>query len=251
MTRLHCRRSWVAALLLMSASACERNSGGPATTLPETGPGTTPAGATPAVAVEAESSLAIKRGVVMLSADSRVLRLCGQSGDVWLVQQDDLTLDETYARLAGEPGTPLYVEVRGERIDSPAGTAIPDSFKQAFLLEELLYASVPGEGGSCDAANPAWRVLARGNEPFWAVEVSADKLLLRQPGQTDPLQYSQEKTGDAEGMVTYRGTSGEHSLELTIASAACSDSMSGEYFAYTAEVSLDGQQLRGCARLAE
>lgn len=234
---------------LTAAAGCQREGAAPET--PAT-PAAAPAPAVTAAApADTESSLAIKRGIVTLTADTRVLRVCGESQDLWLVQQDDQAFDETYAKLAGEPGTPLFVEVRGERAAAPQGTVIPASFKQALILEELLYAGVPSEGGGCAAPTPAYRVLARGNEPFWSVEINTDQMLLRQPDEPEPSKFSVQETQDAEGSVTYRGTGGDKSLEITVTSSPCSDSMSGEYFAYTADLTLDGRMLRGCARVGE
>lgn len=244
-----------ASALLLSAvlavlSGCQPDAPAPAEAPTTNAIGTTtPASAPPAT--DAESSLAIKRGTVALTTDTRVLRLCGGSEDLWLAQQDDQTLDETYARLAGEPGTPLFVEVRGERIPTPPGAAIPASFKQAFVLEELLYAGVVSEGGGCAAAVPAYRVLARGNEPFWSVEIDSDQLLLREVDAAAATRFSVQETQDAEGSVTYRGASGNKTLEITVTNNSCSDSMSGEYFAYAADLKLDGRTLRGCARVGE
>ncbi len=237
---------------LASVAGCQRDDSASEAPLPAAS-GAAAAGpaVTAPAAADTESSLAIKRGIVSLTAETRVLRLCGQNEDLWLVQQDDLTIDDTYARLAGEPGTPLFVEVRGERVASPPGTAIPATFKQAFVPEELLYAGVPAEGGGCTMTVPAYRVLARGNEPSWSVEIGSDQLLLRQPQEPAPTRFSVQETQDAEGSVTYRGASGDKTLEITVSNNPCSDSMSGEYFAYTAELNLGGRSLRGCARVGE
>ena len=234
---------------LIVAAGCERQHAAPESpTAPAAAPVPAATAETPA---DTESSLSIKRGTVTLTADSRALRLCGESEDLWLVQQDDQAFDETYAKLAGEPGTPLFVEVRGERTASPQGTIIPASFKQALILEELLYAGVPAEGGGCAAPTPAYRVLARGNEPFWSVQIDTDHMLLRQADEPAPSTFSVQETQDVEGSVTYRGSGGDKSLEITVTNSPCSDSMSGEYFAYTADLTLDGRMLRGCARVGE
>lgn len=234
---------------LSAVAGCQRQDSAPET---PTASAATPApAATAAAPADTESSLTIKRGIVTLTADSRALRLCGESEDLWLVQQDDQAFDETYAKLAGEPGTPLFVEVRGERVPSPQGTVIPASFKRALVLEELLYAGVPSEGSGCAAPTPSYRVLARGNEPFWSVEIDTDQMLLRQPDEPDPSKFSVQETQDAEGSVTYRGTGGDKALEITVTNSPCSDSMSGEYFAHTADLTLDGRMLRGCARVGE
>lgn len=234
---------------LTAVAGCQREATPPEAA--STTPAVAPAPVTTPSPADAESSLVIKRGTVALTADTRVLHLCGQGEDLWLVQQDDQTLDEIYAKLADDPQKPLFVEVRGERIASPPGTTIPASFKQAFVIEELLYAGVPTEGGGCAATTPAYRVLARGNEPFWSVEIDSDQMLLRQPDEPAPSKYSVKETQDAEGSVTYRGASGDKTLEITVTNNPCSDSMSGEYFAYTADLTLQGRVLRGCARIGE
>ncbi len=244
------RTVWVVLAALL-ANACQRTEPGslPPATGEVQGPASNVAAATTAPA--AESSLTLRRGTVTLTADSRTLRFCDEAVDVWLVDQGDPTLDDVYAKLAGEPGTPLYVEVRGERMATPPGTAIPATFKQVFLLEELLYAGAPADAAGCATGVPAYRVQARGNEPFWAIEIREDRMLLRQVGQATPLEFKMDETLGAEGTVTYGGASGGHSLELTITNNPCSDSMSGDYFAYTAEARLDGRTLNGCARLGE
>lgn len=216
-------------------------------------PSPTPATPTPAAAPvdpSTESSLSIKRGIVMLTTESRTLRLCGENADLWLAGEGD-ALDEIYSRLAGEPGAALYVEARGERTATPQGTTIPATYAQTFLLEQVLFAAMPGEGGACAAGPPPWRVRASGNEPFWSVEITAERIRLREPEPAMPLDLPVAESQDSEGTVTYRAAGEGHVLELVVTALACSDSMSGAYFAYTAEGKLDGRELRGCARLGE
>lgn len=202
------------------------------------------------VALSADSSLAIKRGTARLTTENRTFLPCGETAELWLAGEGEF-LDETYSRLAGEPGAPLYVEVRGERTATPAGTSVPAGFAQTFLLEEVLFAALPGEGGDCDAVPPDYRVRAAGNEPFWSVAVVADRMVLHLPEMPAPLELSVGESQDSEGTVTYRGAGAGRTLELTIAAQSCSDSMSGAYFAYTAAGRLDDIDLHGCARLGE
>lgn len=232
---------WVPLLALAVASGCEREMSASRTA----GPGLTAGGTEPAESTE--SSLTIRRGTLSLGAETRSFLPCGQTEALWLLDQSDAILEETYARLTNELGSPLYVEIRAER----TVTGMPAGYSAALLVEELLYAGFPGEGGGCQANPPTYRVLARGNEPFWAVEVHVDRMLLRQPELAAPLEFSVEQSLDGEGSVTFRGTASAATLEVAVTSTACSDSMSGEYFAYTATARLDGQELHGCARLGE
>lgn len=186
----------------------------------------------------------------MLTNDIRTLRLCRESTDLWLAGEGE-GLDEIYSRLAGEPGASLYIEVRGERTATPQGTTIPATYAQTFLLEQVLFAVMPGEAGSCADSLPAARVRATGNEPSWSVEITAERVRIREPEPAAPLDLPVTESQDTEGTVTYRAAGEGHMLELVVIAQTCSDSMSGAYFAYTAEGYLDGRELRGCARLGE
>lgn len=237
-------------LLTLSASLALLSGCQPETASPVSPSPATPTPAAAPVDPATESSLSIKRGIVMLTSDSRTLRLCGETADLWLAGEGD-ALDEIYSRLAGEPGAALYIEARGERTTTPQGTTIPVTYTQTFLLEQVLFAALPGEGGACAAGTPAWRVRASGNEPFWSVEITGERIQLREPEPAMPLNLPVTESQDSEGTVTYRAAGEGHVLELVVASQACSDSMSGAYFAYTAEGKLDGRELRGCARIGE
>lgn len=241
MTGAHDKSFWIAGIAACMAG-CQ-----PDAAISPPAPAVT---AEPAPQLAADSSLAIKRGTVVLTAESRTLRPCGETAELWIAGESD-RLDEIYAKLAGEPGAPLYVEARGERTATPAGTTVPAGFAQTFLLEEVLFAALPGEGGGCDAPLADYRVRASGNEPFWSVDVVADRMLLRLPDAPAPLELSVAESQDSEGTVTYRGSGAGRILELTITTLPCSDSMSGAYFAYAAAGQLDGMEIAGCARLGE
>ena len=83
------------------------------------------------------------------------------------------------------------------------------------------------------------------------MEIDSDQLLLRRLAEPVPATFSVQESQDAEGSVTYRGASGGKALEITVTSSPCSDTLSDEYYAYTAELTLEGRTLRGCARVGE
>jgi len=94
-------------------------------------------------------------------------------------------------------------------------------------------------------------VQARGNEPFWSVEVVDGKLIWRQPEEPKELVIEALESSDAEGTVGYSGEAQGHTLELFVEAQSCRDSMSGAYFAYSARATFDGKSLKGCARIGE
>ncbi|HTE40831.1 MAG TPA: hypothetical protein VK629_08370 [Steroidobacteraceae bacterium] len=217
-------------------------------------PASTPSPAAPAAAVpastaapenlEAESALSIKRGVITLTAQSRSFRLCGSNVDLTLNDQLDGALDRAYTDLGGKP---MYAEVYGDRGDAEPGNNASNSFN----VEELLFASGANVAAACNTTLGKYELLARGNEPTWSVEVKQDTLTFRQTSAPTQIDFSSSETSDAEGSVTYRAGVDRHVLELTITQRACRDSMSGEYYAYSATARLNKQAFNGCARVGE
>ncbi len=198
----------------------------------------------------AESGLAIKRGLVTLSADRSTFRPCGEQSDLLLVDQTDGVLKREFAGEKGADGTDqplkLYIEAYGERAtDQPA----PGGFAGAFMLEEALYAAPDGQTRGCDSPPQDYIVAARGNEPFWSAEVTEAALVWRQAEEPKEISIAAPQTQDAEGAVSYAAANNDHKIELLIEAQACRDDMSGEYFAYAARATLDGKQYKGCARV--
>jgi uncharacterized membrane protein len=140
----------------------------------------------------------------------------------------------------------LYIEAYGERaIDQPAAPG----FAGTFLLEEALYAAPDGQTRGCDAPAQDYIVAARGNEPFWSIEVTDAALLWKQPEEPKEISIAAPQMQDSEGAVSYAAANDAHKIEVLIDAQSCRDDMSGEYFAYAARASLDGKQFTGCARV--
>jgi uncharacterized membrane protein len=197
----------------------------------------------------AESGLAIKRGIVTLSAERASFRPCGEQSDLLLVDQTDGVLKREFAGEKDADGADqvpkLYIEAYGERsIDQPA----PAGFAGGFTLEEVLYAT-PDQTRSCDSPPQDYIVAARGNEPFWSAEVTEAALVWRQAEEPKEISIAAPQTQDAEGAVSYAAANNDHKIELLIEAQACRDDMSGEYFAYAAKALLNGKQYTGCARV--
>lgn len=235
---------------VLGLGACSKHASAPPASVPEPPPtATSDAASTAAVDPPAESSLALKRGVLVLASQQATFQPCGEPAPLWIIDQTDGLLRETFA---GETSpTELYVEAHGERTPTPPEIAAAKGYPAAFILEEVLYAMPPQEGQGCNQPAPNYVVLAQGNEPFWSVEVTTEKMLWRQPEAPQELVMEAPQSQDSEGTVGYTGSADGHTLELFIDGQACRDSMSGAYFAYAARAIFDGKELKGCARVGE
>lgn len=112
----------------------------------------------------------------------------------------------------------------------------------------------PKASPAADAAKPAPgvaaandRYRARGNEPFWAIDVEGDVLHFVTPEMPDGRTLQATRLVHAKG-VAFSGEDEGRPFNLDITQVACSDSMSDEHFAFTATWDYDGQRMQGCAR---
>jgi uncharacterized membrane protein len=236
---------------LFSLVACSKSSpppaAPPAANVPE--PVSTDTAAPRASEPPAESGLAIKRGIAMLAQDRTTFRPCGENAELWLVDQTDGVLRQTFAP-EGQTPAMLYIEAYGERAPiADEDPAEARAYGGTFVLEEVLYAGEQGEGRGCEAPVKDYVVAARGNEPFWSAEVGEARVTWRQPGSPPEIDLGAPQTQDAEGAAHYRAEANGHQIELLIDAQACRDSMSGEYFAYAAKATFDGKEFTGCARV--
>jgi heat shock protein HslJ len=87
---------------------------------------------------------------------------------------------------------------------------------------------------------------ARGNEPFWSVEKTADGIVFR-PMEGEPVTVAPlpapRKDGNAE---VYEGNAGGKPVVLTIADAVCVDTMSGMPFPNAVTVAIGADTFTGC-----
>jgi uncharacterized membrane protein len=245
---------------MLLAAACSRQPEQPAASADTAAPpptaatttATTSPQARPAPPEEpADSSLSIKRGIVMLAQDRITFRPCNEKAELWLVDQSDGTLQETFADEMEKGPAMLYVEAYGERAPVSEDIEEARAYAGTFVLEEVLYAGVQGQVKGCDEPAANYIVMARGTEPFWAVEVNDGGIVWRQPSEPKEISLGAPQTQDAEGAVRYHASSNGHDLELLVDAQICRDLMSGEFFAYSARAVLDGKEFTGCARVGK
>jgi uncharacterized membrane protein len=194
--------------------------------------------------------LELKRGRLALSEERMMFQPCGAQEQWWVIDQTPSALTQTLIEESQGASVEYYIEAYGERVPA-SGEPRAQGAQHMLVLEEILYAGVPGEVRGCEAPPPAYIVAARGTEPFWLVEVHEQRMVWRQPEEPKELVFGAPDTQNAEGGVRYAALQGAHQLELIVHGQACRDAMSGEYFAYTAKASFDRKELTGCARLGE
>ena len=92
------------------------------------------------------------------------------------------------------------------------------------------------------------RLLARGNEPGWRVEIGpADAVRVVYGYGTARADFpSLPPTRLPNGDTVHEGASGRHAVRITLRQAPCTDDMSGESYPVTVLLRFDGEERRGC-----
>lgn len=86
---------------------------------------------------------------------------------------------------------------------------------------------------------------AHGNEPFWGLTLSSDTLVLERP-EVAPLTATIDGSDNDGGARRIHATSAAGKIEMRLQRTPCSDGMSDALYAWTAQVQVGGQTLKGC-----
>lgn len=90
-------------------------------------------------------------------------------------------------------------------------------------------------------------MLARGNEPFWAVRMDGTRFTLMRPDHPELAFEAPGATiGPGRGVWNAKAADGQ-TLTVTLYVSDCNDGMSDIAYPFTAEVEFAGETLRGCA----
>ncbi|TVP92670.1 MAG: META domain-containing protein [Pseudomonadaceae bacterium] len=154
---------------------------------------------------------------------------------------------------AGHDGDTLVLDVGGERFELLPVKAASGARYEARGVPETRFWSkgdqaqltLRGEEYPlCIAQGALPRPLqARGNEPFWRIDLT-DQLTLSTPGEDSrELPYELEQENSKVTLVR----SMDMGLELRLEQGLCQDSMTGMPYPYQAELTRDGTTHPGCA----
>lgn len=105
---------------------------------------------------------------------------------------------------------------------------------------------VGGDARDCTELGLAGVVFkAHGNEPFWGLTLSSDTLVLERPGVAALTARIEGSDNDAGARRIHAG-SADGKIEVRLQRIPCSDGMSDALYAWTAQVQVNGQTLKGC-----
>lgn len=205
---------------------------------------TTVAQPTPA---PAESDEEIFRGYLVILPEGPSFTACASNEKSWIVDLTSGELSAVYTRQALNRGDPVFVEFRGV-LGPPPAVGFGARYANQFTVMQLRRAALEGPG--CNEDLRAVEFRARGNEPFWGVDIATAGITFSDFGRSLKLSFPYVGPDVSPGRWRYTATTlddGEHRITIDIEQDVCNDSMSGAYFTFAAEVDVDGRPYVGCA----
>jgi len=186
-----------------------------------------------------------ERGVVRFDGGRGHWQPCdgGEGGLLW---DPTGTLRLAVTQVSG-PGGSAYAEIATIRGDAPAAARGP-ARQHAWMVTGINRLLPDAEGG-CNRPAGSFLYRASGNEPFWAVEVRSDSLILLQPDAPSRIAWPAPAPIDREGGHAWDCPAGPAApaLRLEITTEPCADGMSGAWNSGTATATLGSRTLHGCA----
>ena len=189
----------------------------------------------------------IFRGYLVIEAGRQTFKACGTTECTWIVDLTGQQLSDVYDELAINPGDPVFVEVEGLLEPAPDIGFGADHANQITVLE-LRRAALEGPG--CNEDLRALEFRARGNEPFWRLDITKAGITFSDFGRSLKFRFPYVAPKVSDEVWRYDSMTaggGEHRIIIDIEKGACNDSMSGAYFRLAAEVEVDNRTYVGCA----
>ena len=181
-------------------------------------------------------------GKLVYGHEAREFVAC-DGGRFWVTDATDDDLRQTYEATIATPYQPLFAEIDAIRLPAP-DAAFAEPYDEQLRVMDLR--RLESEGHGCDLDMGEARIRASGVEPFWHIDVEANSLRFSRLGQA-PRVYAMSAQETVASGRTLRGESDGESVTLTLSEQRCTNPMSGSVFAYTAKLSLPGEELSGCA----
>ena len=195
---------------------------------------------------EAGPTTVIFRGLAVFGHEVRTFQLCGADSVLWAVDESGVLWD-VHKELAppSGPGAALFAVVDGRRGPAPVDGFGAD-FPGALVVTRVHYLGL--EGPDCGFNWDDFQYRGVGNEPFWAVNVTADGMRLTRPGVDDLFWPAVTRIENGDELRFVGAGGDEHPIaELVVTPVPGRDTMSGSYFGWSATLEFDGEILRGRA----
>ena len=201
-------------------------------------------------------------GLLRVSEDGLTFQACGSGRESWVIESPGADLRVAAEGLSVDAGAPMFARLVGGVVDPPdagpgSGHTSAIAVRQwVYLAEDTSGCPVelePVDGREAASEGEEMPVLpsgvtlrALGNEPFWHADVSPTSVRVGRLG-FDDLEFPTSGPVSENGARSWSGEADGHRFVLVVEPEGCSDTMVDRTYPFTARLTLDEQELVGCA----
>ena len=202
-------------------------------------------------------------GLLWVSEDGLTFQACGSGQESWVIESPGADLRDAADGLSVDVGAAMFARLVGGVVDPP--DAGPGSgHTSAIAVRQWVYLAedtsscpvwdlertdggeVTSEGEGMPVLPPGVTLRALGNEPFWHVDVSPTSVRVGRLG-FDDLEFPTTSLVSENRARSWSGEADGHRFQLVVEQEECSDTMVDRTYPFTARLTLDEQELIGCA----
>lgn len=190
----------------------------------------------------------IFRGLYISRNEVSTFRDCTNPESVYWLEDESKKLAPAYKKTTGYLAYPyesIYVEVKGY-LKGKSNTGYAEEYQNVLIVTDLITSKQKSISSDCFA----FEFIAVGNEPFWSLDIiPSEKIIaLKDVGVEKTYVFPFKAAKVVGNTFTYQTTNDrKQTLKAIIIKEPCSDGMSDRKYNYSAQVTINGKTLKGCA----
>jgi uncharacterized membrane protein len=196
----------------------------------------------------ADTTPIIYKGLYTFGNEVSTFQDCNDRQKVYWVNDSLSSLRKPYENANKTPSYPyesVYAEVKGY-LTGKSKMGYAGDYENVLVITDVI--KVETKNFRTDCYN--YEFIGLGNEPFWSLDIIPEeqRIVLKEAGRESALEFSYTPANIGGGVYRYEATNpAKDKLVVVIREEKCSDGMSDRQYNYSAEITVNGRVLKGCA----
>lgn len=188
------------------------------------------------------------KGLYTSGNEVSTFRDCNNLSKVYWLEDKSNKLNASYKQTEGflsYPYESIYVEIKGY-LKGKSTVGYAAEYENVLAVTEVKTAKPKSFSTDCFQ----YEFVALGNEPFWSVDIIPfEKIIALKDIGSEKTYVFPYKAAKASGnTLIYQTTNDKkQSIKILITKETCSDGMSDRKYNYSAQATISGKTLKGCA----
>lgn len=188
------------------------------------------------------------KGLYTSGNEVSTFRDCNNPSKVYWLEDKSNKLKASYKKTEGflsYPYESIYVEIKGY-LKGKSTVGYAAEYENVLTVTEVITAKQKSFNTDCFQ----YEFILLGNEPFWSVDIIPSEKIIafKDVGSEKTYVFPYEAAKASGNTLTYQVSNDQkQSIKILITKETCSDGMSDRKYQYSAQATINGKTLKGCA----